>query len=166
LESTAFHGLIRTARASSSTVRPVSVIIDFFPACSTRDKVTSTPFAATYCPPDDGNFRLAAKEMRAVAYKTRPARKSPSFWLLPAACAIWSSRSLGVDGGKLLNSGSTAPHGAVVMCSQPDFEPVMTRRTQLFAREVAGGIPAAAVHHWQDDAVRSLAGHFAKSLSC
>jgi surfactin synthase thioesterase subunit len=32
----------------------------------------------------------------------------------------------------------------------------MAKRTQLFAREVAGGIPAAAVHHWPDDALQDL----------
>jgi hypothetical protein len=32
----------------------------------------------------------------------------------------------------------------------------MARQTQLFAREAAGGRPAAAVHHWPDDALQDL----------
>ena len=34
--------------------------------------------------------------------------------------------------------------------------PAMARRTQLFAREAAGGRAAAAVHHWPDDALEDL----------
>lgn len=42
----------------------------------------------------------------------------------------------------------------------------MARRTQLFAREAAGGRPAAAVHHWPDDSLGDLWLEVSSRHSC
>ena len=118
-------------------------------------KVTSTLYRVERCLQNDRTSPASGEEeMRAVAYKARPARGFLLFLTSTYCLCDLTSRLLGVAGSKLLDSGGTAPHGAVVMLlATRHSPPAMARRTQLFAREAAGGRAAAAVHHWPDDAL-------------